>query len=153
VLGGWQLNGVFSAYTGLPFTPTASGTSLNMPFNTQVADQVKPAVATLNGVGTNATWFDTSAYATVSQARLGTAGRNSLRGPGDANIDLGVARKFHLREWLGFELRGEAFNTTNTPNFANPSGNASSGAFGHITATAGSAADSRAVRFSGKLTF
>ena len=153
ILGGWQVNGIFAKFSGLPFTPTASGTSLNQPFNTQVADQVNSHVARLGGIGSGAAWFDTSAYAQVTQARLGTAGRNSLRGPGDASLDLAIARRFTLREWLRLEFRGEAFNISNTPNFANPSGNASSGTFGHITATAGGAADSRVVRFSGKFTF
>jgi Carboxypeptidase regulatory-like domain/TonB dependent receptor/TonB-dependent Receptor Plug Domain len=153
IFGGWQLNGIFAKFSGLPFTPTASGTSLNQPFNTQVADQINPQVAIPGGIGTGATWFDTSAYAPVTQARLGTAGRNSLRGPGDTSLDLGLARRFTLREWLRLEFRAEAFNVSNTPSFANPSGNASSGTFGHITSTAGSAADSRVIRFSGKFTF
>jgi outer membrane receptor protein involved in Fe transport len=151
--GGWQINGLASRFSGLPFTPTASATSLNAPFNTQVADQINPVVATFGKVGTNATWFDTSAYAAVSQPRFGTAGRNSLRGPGASDFDLSITRSFLLREWLKFDLRGEAFNLTNTPAFANPANSVSSGTFGHITATVGGAADSRVLRVSGKFTF
>ena len=33
LFGGWQLNGIFSSYSGTPFTVTASGTSLNAPGN------------------------------------------------------------------------------------------------------------------------
>ena len=40
VLGNWQVNGVFSAYTGTPFTVGSPGTSLNAPNNTQTANQV-----------------------------------------------------------------------------------------------------------------
>ena len=40
VLGGWQVNGIMSAYTGTPFTVGAPGSSLNAPNNTQTADQV-----------------------------------------------------------------------------------------------------------------
>lgn len=153
LLGGWQVSGVLSGYTGLPFTPTASATSLNAAFNTQVADQINPVVATLGGIGTGATWFDTTAYAPVSQPRFGTAGRNSLRGPGLTNLDLSLSRKFSLREWLAFDLRAEAFNLSNTPALANPAASVSSASFGHITATVGGAADSRVIRFSGKFTF
>jgi hypothetical protein len=151
--GGWHISGVVSKYSGLPLTPTASATSLNAANNTQVADQIKPDVQTLGGVGPSATWFDTKAYAPVSQARFGTAGRNSLVGPGAANLDLSVSRSFAPREWLRFDLRVESFNLTNTPMFANPSGNASSGNFGHILATVGGAADSRVFRIGGKLIF
>lgn len=43
--GGWQLNTILSRTSGTPFTVTASGTSLNAPGNTQVADQILPNVA------------------------------------------------------------------------------------------------------------
>ena len=51
LLGGWQLNGIFSAYSGTPFTVTASGASLNAPTETQTADQVMEHVAILGGTG------------------------------------------------------------------------------------------------------
>jgi hypothetical protein len=153
VLGGWKISATGSLYTGLPFTPTASGTSLNQPFDTQVADQIKPAVQTIGGIGPGAVWFDTSAYAPVSQARLGTAGRNSLRGPGKANMDLSISRQFAVTDRIRFDLRAEAFNLTNTPAFSNPATSVSSSSFGHITSTVGGAADSRVMRVSGKITF
>jgi outer membrane receptor protein involved in Fe transport len=153
ILGGWRINGVVSKYTGLPFTPTASATSLNAAFNTQVANKVKPYAATLGGIGTSRTWFDTSAFAPVTTAAFGTASRNSLRGPGDADFDLGIARSFSLTEAMHLELRGEGFNVTNTPNFAVPASNASVSSFGHITSTFGSAADQRILRVSAKLNF
>jgi hypothetical protein len=153
ILGGWKVNAIISAYTGLPFTPTASAASLNAPFNTQVANQINPHVATLGGIGKSATWFDTTAFAPVTTANFGTASRNSLRGPGAADLDLGLARGFALTERFRFELRGEAFNLTNTPAFANPANNISSTSFGHITATPGGVADSRVLRVSGKLSF
>ena len=41
ILGGWQMNGLFSAYQGRQFTLTASDASLNMPGNLQTPDQIK----------------------------------------------------------------------------------------------------------------
>ncbi len=109
IAGGWKINGVVSRYSGLPFTPIASATSLNAAFNTQVANQIKPRVATLHGIGTSATWFDTSAFAPVTTASFGTASRNSLRGPGDSDLDLGISRLFPITERFQFELRGRGF--------------------------------------------
>ena len=40
VIGGWQVNGLLSAYSGTPFTVTSSGNSLNLPGSTQRADLV-----------------------------------------------------------------------------------------------------------------
>jgi outer membrane receptor protein involved in Fe transport len=153
ILGGWKVNAIVSKFTGLPFTPTASATSLNAPFNTQVANKVKSSVATLGGIGNGATWFDTTAFAPVTTASFGNASRNSLRGPGAGDLDLGIARVFAISERLRFELRGEGFNITNTPAFANPASNISSSSFGHITSTFGGAADNRVMRVSGKFNF
>ena len=153
IAGNWRINGVVSRVTGLPFTATASSTSLNAPNNTQVANQLKSHVATLGGIGSSATWFDTSAFAAVSTAAFGTASRNGLRGPGSSDLDLGMVRSFALPRGIQLTLRAEAFNVTNTPNFALPATSVSSSSFGHITSTAGSASDQRVIRFSGKLQF
>jgi outer membrane receptor protein involved in Fe transport len=152
LVSGWQINGIFSAYTGTPFTVYASGASLNAPYNTQVADQVKPFVQILGGVGSS-TWFDTSAFSAVTQARLGNSGRNSLRGPGTVNLDLSLFRSFKIRERMNLEARAEAFNISNTPHFSNPSSTIGSGSFGHITSTFGGAADSRVLRIDLRLSF
>jgi len=125
ILGGWQLNGYLSFYSGLPFSVTASGTSLNAPYNTQRADQVKPSVAILGGVGPGQPYFDPLAFAPVNDVRFGTAGFRSLRGPGVRDWDGGVFRNFMLKEKVRLQCRFEALNVTNTPQFANPAANVS----------------------------
>jgi hypothetical protein len=124
--GGWQLSWVFGAFVGTPFTVTASGTSLNAPSNAQRADQVKPEVKKLGGVGRGAPYYDPTAFAPVTEARFGAAGFNTLRGPGTVNLDLGLFREFRLSERFRLQFRAEAFNATNTPHFNNPGANASS---------------------------
>ena len=157
LLGGWQANGIFSAYTGAPFTVTASGTSLNAPGNSQTADQVNPEVQKLGGIGRNTPYYDPSAFRAVTEVRFGTAGRNILRGPGLVNLDLGLFRQFNVTERLKLQFRAEAFNLSNTPHFANPSGNASGGGFLAITSTNSEDSDAsagpRAVRYGLRLSF
>ena len=51
IAGGWQLNGILSRYSGLPFTVASAGTSVNAPGNTQTAEQVLPSVAIPAGTG------------------------------------------------------------------------------------------------------
>ncbi len=126
IAGGWQMNALFSAYTGSPLTVTSSGTSLNAPGSTQRADQIKPQVKLLGGTGPGQAWFDPFAYAPVTQeARFGTAGFNSIHGPGTTNADLSIFREFRVREHYRVQFRAESFNLTNTPHFANPSTNIS----------------------------
>ncbi len=123
--GGWRLNGIFSTFSGLPFSVTAAANSLNAPNNTQRADLVKASVDRLGGVGRNASYFDPFAFANVTQARYGTAGFNLLRGPGLVNVDFGLGRDFRFAERWNIQFRADAFNFTNTPHFGNPGANVS----------------------------
>jgi hypothetical protein len=122
VVSGWQINTLTSYLSGSPFSVTSDGGSLRMPNNDQRADQVKSEVARIGGIGVGHPYYDYTAFARVTEARFGTAGFNSLRGPGAFNSDLGLFRKFAMTEKLNLEFRAEAFNWTNTPKFANPSG-------------------------------
>jgi hypothetical protein len=123
---GWQLNGLLNAYTGTAFTVTGSSTSLNAPGNTQTADQIKPQVAMLGGVGPGQSWFDPLAYASVTQVRFGTSGFDVLRGPGQINLDGALFRTFRITERIATQFRAQVFNVSNTPHFANPASNAGS---------------------------
>ncbi|MCL4781888.1 MAG: TonB-dependent receptor [Bryobacterales bacterium] len=155
ILGGWQFNGLFAAYTGAPFTVTSSGSSLNMPGNSQTADQVKGDVKYMNKIGDDGTWFDTSAFARVTDVRFGNVGRNTMRGPGTANVDLSLFRTFKLTEKINMQFRAESFNLSNTPHFSNPNGSANSSNFGKILSTSSNSAlgRSREFRFGLRLGF
>jgi hypothetical protein len=138
LLGGWQVNGLLSLYSGAPFTVTASGTSLDLPGSTQFADQTKADVEILGGIGPGKPWFDTTAFAPVTERRFGTAGVNSMRGPGFANFDMSVFRDFKLGGERTLQFRMEVFNLTNTPHFANPQNSVNASNFGIISGTANS---------------
>ena len=131
--GGWQLSSVISFISGQPFTVTSSGSSLNAPGNSQRADQVKPTVDILGGVGPGTPWFDPTAFAAVNTARFGNVGLNRMRGPGIRTWDLGLARRFQLTERVNLQFRMDASNFTNTPMFDNPRTDASGTGLGEIT--------------------
>ena len=146
--GGWQVNGLFGAYSGKPFSVTSDATSLQMNGSNQMADQIKPEVTILHEVGAGKSWFDPLAFAPVTTARFGNAGFDSLYGPGYANLDLSFFRQFALHGSSTLQFRVEIFNLTNTPHFANPGSNVSNlqlnadgtvrslGGFSSITSTA-----------------
>ncbi len=121
VLGGWQLNGIFTGWTGAPLTPSQSGgASLNTPGTSQNPDLVGP-IKKLGNQGPDELWFDLSAFAPVEDpGRLGTAGRGLswLRGPGLAQMDLSLFRHFKIKEHYSLEFRLETQNLTNTPHFS-----------------------------------
>jgi hypothetical protein len=126
IVGGWQLNGIFSKMTGTPFTVGSAGASVDAPGNTQTADQILPEVRILGGVGRGNSYFDPNAFAPVTERRFGNTGRNILRGPGPVNLDASIFRDFPIGERLKLQFRAEAFNVSNTPWFNNPGATASS---------------------------
>ncbi len=128
--GGWQLSWLFGAFSGTPFSISASGTSLNAPGNSQRADQVKSEVEKLGGFGRGTPYYDPTAFMPVEfgpgdDARFGTAAFNSLISPGTVNLDMGIFREFSITEGIKLQFRAEAFNATNTPHLGVPGGNAS----------------------------
>jgi hypothetical protein len=133
IAGGWQVNGIVGIYSGTPFSVTASAASLNAPGNTQTADQMKPVVETFGAVGPGQLWFDTTAFAPVTQVRFGSTGRNILRGPGVVRMDASLFRQFNLSERFNLQFRAEAFNVPNHPQFNNPGNAVNSANFGMIT--------------------
>ena len=87
---------------------------------------------------------------------LGTMRRNAISGPGFANLDMSGEKDTKITEHLTFNLRADAFDILNHPNFGQPSGNVQSTNFGQITSTrflVGDAGSSRQLQISGKFVF
>jgi hypothetical protein len=142
VLGGWQLNGIYTLQAGLPFTVCVDGAQGNCITRANV---VGPLVRH-PGVITPGLYFDTASFAAPAQTTYpdgsttynapGTSARDILRGPGESNIDLSIFKSFSFTERTKLEVRFQAYNATNTPHFANPNADLSQGStFGTITQT------------------
>jgi hypothetical protein len=131
VISDWQLNGVFGAFSGTPFTVTGSGAVVNTPGNTQTADLVGD-VKKIGEIGASGTYYDPAAWRQPTGVRFGNTERNQFRGPGGVNLDLSIFRSFPLGGSRRLEFRGEASNITNTPKFGNPNGDVNSGNFMRI---------------------
>jgi hypothetical protein len=150
VINGWQVNTIFSASTGSPFT-VLSGTDRSLSgiggdYADRVGDPGRPANAT-----SVTQYFNTSAYQAAATGTFGNSGRNSLRGPGVVNLDASAAKTFKLTDRFNLQFHTQAFNAINRANLNNPNATASSGtaSFGRIT----SAASPRVLQFALRTTF
>ena len=170
VFGGFQVSGVVSWMSGLPFyVIQGSAPNLLAGGSGQVPNQLNPNIAITGGVGTVAqrgtsagVWFDNTvlgvnctsncAWAPETGPRFGSVGRNSLRGPGFFETDLSIFRTFSLSETIRLQFRAEALNATNHANFANPQSDINNATFGFITSTYGPN-QSRQWRFGMRLSF
>ncbi|MBO0857250.1 MAG: TonB-dependent receptor, partial [Chloracidobacterium sp.] len=151
IIGGWNLTGIMSIQSGLPFTVTSGVDNARTGAGGQRPDQLKDwRLPNDRSAGEKVLqWFDTSAFLVNALGTYGTAGRNSLRGPGSTTLDLGLHKDFPIREGFKFQFRFEAFNALNNVNLGLPNGNRSSSAFGRIT-TAG---DPRILQFALRVGF
>ncbi len=136
-LGGWQMGGIFTAHTGFPLTikynSDSSGTGQRSFRANVVGTPHDP-----HNIGPGALYLDPSAYLAPTARTFGNAGVGIVRGPGMARLDLSLGKQFHITERKYFELRGEAFNLTNTPIFLSPASQTiTSPVFGQIRSSEG----------------
>jgi hypothetical protein len=141
VLGGWQVQGIFRAASGFPFTVT--GTNV-CACGSYVPQRVNVARSDL-GVLSNPTpeqWFDKTAYVLPAAGFQGTAGRNTLIGPSSRQTDFSLIKRFPINN-MRVEFRGEIFNLFNNTNFGQPDSNISNVTAGVIS----TADDARSMQF------
>jgi len=131
ILGGWQLNGIFSRRSGFPTDIRSSRVAAaNQMFATiNVPDRVPGQSLYLPGKGVDG-WFNPAAFTEPVQVRnannvpitlFGNAARRVGRGPGSVNLDFSLFKDVTLYERFRLQFRAEAFNLTNTPTFFLPS--------------------------------
>jgi len=77
-------------------------------------------------------WFNPNAFSLTAPLRLGTSGRNLIRGPGYQNWDVSLFKNFTIREGVNLQFRSEFFNSMNHPRFNPPNMDRSSAFFGQI---------------------
>jgi hypothetical protein len=122
VLGGWQVSGILTLQDGFPFTINLAGDTAGIGGGTggiliranPVAGQSYQLPADRKST---AQWFNTAAFVAPPAFQFGVLGRNTVVGPGLANLDATIARKFQVTERLALQARGEFFNLMNHPNF------------------------------------
>jgi len=119
LLGGWEMNGTLSLYSGLPFTVLAGANTLNNGVGTR-ADRLRSGSLPADQ-RTVERWFDLDAFANPGFRQWGNGGRNILSGPATKQADMSLAKTFKARDGkMDIQFRSEFFNFTNTPQFNQP---------------------------------
>lgn len=140
LINGWQFNGIGTFSSGTPFTVYDSA---NVSLQGQAPEisgfySSRPdLIADPNaGSHTPSQWVSRSAFRRLdpnTQAgQFGSEGRNVVRGPGIANLDLSLFKNFTISESKRIQFRAECFNAANHANFALPQNDLASPEFGQI---------------------
>jgi hypothetical protein len=133
---------IITAQSGQPFTPVLQFDNSNTGNTGGPFGSDRPNV---NGSPwlanpSPAMWFNTAAFSVAPPYTFGSAGRNILRGPGMASVDLSLSRRFMLTERTALAFDAQAFNLFNRENLNLPD------AFADNAATFGKIFSARAPR-------
>lgn len=136
IVNGWQMNAIVSLQSGVPFTPSDSRdlALTGVGSGVRLVASGDPTLSSSRSRGEMVRqYFNTAVFNDPVAGSFGSTGRNILRGPGYANLDFSLFKTFTITEAVKLQLRGEAFNLLNRPNFNNPIADFSNPNFGAIT--------------------
>jgi hypothetical protein len=162
LVSGWQISGITTIQTGQPFSVsyTAPG-SITGAVSGRA--NVVPGVPLYPGKKSNAQWFNPAAFTApplvtingVQYATYGNSAYNLLRGPYYQSWDMNLEKNLRFRDRYRLQLRGEAFNAFNHPNFGTPNATITNAAtVGTITSISSTpAASARTIEFVAKFNF
>lgn len=131
--GGWELAGLLYLRSGLPFTVTQTQSVLSTGTGNRPNRVCSGTLS--SGDRSIDRWYDTSCFVPPADTTgtYGSSGRNIMRGPGQFNIDASLIKNTRVGH-VEHELRIEAFNVLNHPQFAQPNGQIGNAAVGRISA-------------------
>lgn len=154
ILGGFQSSGIISYGSGEYVTATTTGVDPG-----GLGLLVGPATGRPDYVSNPNTgaphtvkqWFNTAAFQKVPAGvyQPGNTHPFSIQGPGYESWDLSVYRNVRLHEQANFQLRAEAYNAFNHPNFTSLGTTLGNSNFGQVTGEA----SPRVMQFGAKITF
>lgn len=150
IVGDWQINGIGTLRSGLPFTPELGFSSANTGDNrpNRIGNGNLPT-----DQRTIADWFDKTAFVAAPFYLFGNAGRDILDGPGAVNFDMSAFKNIPVPkfgEGGGVQFRAEFFNAFNHPQFGTPNNRVDLAQGGTITSLSN---NMRIVQFGLKVLF
>jgi hypothetical protein len=138
LLGGWQLNTLFSFFTGTPFTVysgnDSSGTAEYTDRAEVVGNPFSNVPASNRATGTYY-WFNPAAFAQPAHGTYSNEGFDEFYGPPTHQIDFSVFKNFAITERVRVQFRAEIFNIFNFVNYSGPANNAAGSNLGQVGST------------------
>lgn len=136
LLNHWEIGPILRATDGAPFTVETGVDNSLTDVNHDRPNLLPNAKVYLHKkiTQTDRAYIDPAAFTSNAVGTYGNLGRNTFRGPSYVNLNAEMSRFFPVTERTKLDLRIEAFNVLNHPNFSVPSSRSlSSSSFGEIT--------------------
>jgi hypothetical protein len=160
IVAGWELAGVVDAQSGQPFSVSYTAPTNVYPGAVSGRANVIPGVALYPTKKTRTQWFNPAAFQAPTDASgraggvYGTSGYNMLYGPRFQDWDMNLKKNVAWGDHYNVQLRADAFNIFNHPNFNPPNANISNSNLGTVTAISGTPSyEARTMEFAVKFNF
>ncbi|HEX4758526.1 MAG TPA: carboxypeptidase-like regulatory domain-containing protein [Terracidiphilus sp.] len=161
VIGGWEISGVVDAQSGQPFSASYTATpSSQYPGLVSGRASRAPGIALYPSKKTRTQWFNPAAFtaptnaAGVAGGAYGNSGYNMLYGPRYQSWDMNLKKNVPWGDHYTIQLRADAFNIFNHPNFNTPNANISNSNVGTVTGISGTPSyEARTMEFAVKFNF
>ena len=136
VVNGWTLNGLIVLASGNPYDVLLASDAQNTDGQWERPNRVAGQSLSVPNRSIN-NWFNTGAFVTSGLA-YGDSTRNPLVSPSTRVVNAAVMKDFQMpwAESQRLQVRFEAFNALNTPQWSTPDSNLGDGTFGQVTSTA-----------------
>ena len=135
VFGGFAFSGNVTLASGFPFSPRFFGTATDLSRGVTGATRpdIVPGQSIQLANPTIQDWFNTAAFVAPAGV-FGTAGRNTIIGPGTVSFNMAVSKTVQVKEMQSMELRLSATNVFNNANFTSIDSTVGSRTFGQVIA-------------------
>jgi len=135
IFGEWMWSGSWTIASGLPFSPRVLGdfTDVNRGTNGTLRPDLTGLPITVSDPSIGQ-WFNPAAFTIPAAGQFGDARRNSIEGPGSRVFNMAFTRSFPIREAQVFEIRAQAANIFNTPQYSAIDTIVNSPTFGQVVA-------------------
>ena len=131
IIGGWQVNGIFTAFSGDPLRITQNVNNIDTPGTSPAPFLVSPAKYIKGNATFNSTtgsfpglyWFNPTSFVpntTTNNVGYLTPQLGWLRGPGLWQLDASLFKNFKLSERWSLQIQANALNFFNNPHFSDP---------------------------------
>ncbi len=116
----WQIDVVGTMRSGSPFTPFIAGRALEFGFYDVRPDLTGQPIWIGDPTSPTGWMLNPNAFAMSADQRQGTLGRNTLRASPLHQVDLTLSRAIRIGDHRVAQVRVEALNVFNLPNFGPP---------------------------------
>jgi hypothetical protein len=153
IIGNWQISGVTTLQTGTPLTAQVAGNQSNNNGSGAFASERPNAtglpVSLPRADRSTLDFFNTAAFALPASGQLGTAGRDTITGPGMVNFNMSLGRFFTFSREKNLRARFsiDTSNTFNHPNYTGIATTISAQNFGWVTSVGSMRAVTLSLRF------